>query len=101
MKKNNNESQTAKEGSKKEPSLVRKCIGCSQKFERTALIRILKDHQTEEIIINPANKQFGRSCYICKNQECIKNALKKHKLGKFLKGNVPQYIIEQLKTICD
>lgn len=103
MKKNksNSENQSTKEGSSKEPSLVRKCIGCFQKFERQELIRLLKEYQTGQVVINPSNKQFGRSCYICKKQECIKNALKKHKLNKFLKINIPQDIIEQLKSICD
>jgi len=66
------------------PSVVfRKCCACGKILDRQNLIRILKEAKTGKIIINPNNKQFGRSNYICKSEECLKLAIKKKRL-KFL-----------------
>ena len=69
------------EGKSKMPSVVlRKCCACGKISDRNIFIRIMQEHASGKIIINPDNFQFGRSIYLCKNEECIKIALKKKKL---------------------
>lgn len=69
------------EGTKKVPSTVlRKCCACGKIADRQIFIRILKNHKNGEYIINPTSKEFGRSIYICKSQECLKLAIKKKRL---------------------
>ena len=68
----------------------RKCVGCGELKSRTELIKITKEHSTEDIIIEPNSKTFGRSAYLCYNITCIENAFKKNKLQKVLKAPVPQ-----------
>ena len=84
MKLSNNNSDknlNSMEGTTKVPSIVlRKCCACGKIIDRNELIRILKEHKTGEIIIAPNNKQFGRSIYLCKNEECLKTAIKKKRL---------------------
>lgn len=63
----------------------RKCIGCLNTFDRETMFRILKKHNTNEIVISPSNKDFGRSVYICKNKNCVEKAFKKGKIAHFLK----------------
>jgi len=63
----------------------RKCIGCSNTFDREEMFRIMKKFDSGEIIISPSSKDFGRSVYICKNSNCIQNAFKKGKIDRFLK----------------
>ena len=65
----------------------RKCVGCGEYKPRENLIRILKSKDGGELVINPNSKTFGRSAYLCYNQKCIENALKKLKLNKALKTN--------------
>lgn len=65
----------------------RKCVGCGEYKPRENLIRILKSKDGGELVINPNSKTFGRSAYLCYNQKCIENALKKSKLYKALKTN--------------
>ncbi len=80
---NNSENKNSQiiEGTKKVPSVIlRKCCACQQIIDRKNLIRILKEHKTGKIIIEPTPKQFGRSTYLCKNEECLKLALKKKRL---------------------
>jgi len=45
----------------KPQKLQRKCAGCNKKFERSALIRILKCHKTQHLILQPDSGNFGRS----------------------------------------
>ena len=51
------------------------------------MIKITKEFLTGKVIVNPDSKTFGRSVYLCYNQNCIEQALKKNRLGKALKTN--------------
>ncbi len=75
--------------------MLRKCVGCNKLIERNKLIKITKNHKDGKIIINPDSKTFGRSAYLCYNQNCIEAALKKNKLNRVLKTS------EDLKGILD
>ena len=66
---------------------MRKCVGCGEFKPRKEMIKITKEFQSGEVILNPDSKTFGRSAYLCYNQNCINLALKKNKLNKALKTN--------------
>ena len=51
------------------------------------MIRVMKNFQTGELVVNPNSKTFGRSVYLCYNQNCIEQALKKKKINRALKIN--------------
>jgi len=63
----------------------RKCVGCGEIKDATNMIKITKNYVNNDIIINPNSKIFGRSAYICYNNECVELALKKNKINKVLK----------------
>lgn len=77
----------------------RKCIGCFETKNREDLIKITRESATGKVFINPDSKTVGRSVYLCYNNTCIKNALKKNKLQKFLKADLSDEFTEKLKTI--
>ena len=87
--------------------MLRKCIGCGELKPAEDLIKITKDFKSGNIVINPDSKTFGRSAYLCYNQNCIDNALKKSKnfqkiVKKALRTNInieTQTIIDRLKLI--
>ena len=54
---------------------------------REDMIKITKEHSTGEVVVNPNSKTFGRSAYLCYNQDCIEQALKKKKINRVLKVN--------------
>ena len=54
---------------------------------RSEMVKVTKDFQSGEVILNPDSKTFGRSAYLCYNQNCINLVLKKNKLNKALKTN--------------
>ena len=63
----------------------RKCIGCGELKPQNELIKIMKEHDSETIVIQPDSKTFGRSVYLCYNKDCISMAFKKNRINKVLK----------------
>ena len=63
----------------------RKCISCGELKPKDELIKITKEYNSGNVVIEPNSKVFGRSAYLCYNQECIDAAFKKNKIGKTLK----------------
>ena len=65
----------------------RKCIACGEVKPKDELIKITKEYTSGDIVIMPNSKTFGRSLYLCYNEDCINTALKKNKINKMLKTN--------------
>lgn len=65
---------------------LRKCVGCGEIKPREDMIKITREHSSEEVVFNPDSKTFGRSVYLCYNQDCIENAFKKGKINRVLKS---------------
>ena len=80
---------------------LRKCIGCGSYKEKNELIKITKDSKTQETFINPISKIFGRSCYICKDENCINSAFKKMKISKILKQNVSINLKDKIMSVLE
>ena len=59
---------------------LRQCVNCKEYKNKQDLIRITKDFIGGNIQFNNNNQINGRSVYLCKNSECIKEALKKKKI---------------------
>ena len=64
---------------------IRRCCTCRKLKPKEELIKITTEHSTKEIRINPDENFFGRSAYICANEACIKEGLKKNYISKSLK----------------
>ena len=77
---NQNKKIQKEDAKKASSSVLRKCCACGKITDKNDLIRVLCEHTSGEYIINPNNKQFGRSFYICKSIECLKLAIKKKRL---------------------
>ncbi len=69
----------------KNREIIRKCCSCRESKNRTELIKITLDSKTDEIVVEPNSKIFGRSVYVCREKACIDNFLKKKLLFKGLK----------------
>ena len=75
----------------------RKCIACGELKSRKDLIKITKEHKSGNLVVQPDSKTFGRSVYLCYNENCINTALKKG-VNKLLKTNISR---EDLKGLLD
>ncbi len=72
----------------------RTCVACRKKFQQNQMLRIAKSNKGVEIDIN--NILQGRGAYICKNNECIANVIKKKLLNRAFKTNLESTIYERL-----
>ncbi len=81
--------------------IYRKCIACNQIKTRDTLIKITKKKSGGEIKVNPDSQFFGRSIYICKNEECVNNAFKKGKIFKILKIKDDDLLKEKIRAVLD
>ena len=78
----------------------RQCRSCRTIKNRDELIKITSSN--DSLFINPDSKIFGRSVYVCKDEECIKNFIKIKGIKRGLKYNNEaqiKEIEEKLKTI--
>lgn len=66
---------------------VRKCVGCGIMKPAEEMLKLTKDFSSGDIVLNPNSKIFGRSAYLCYNQECKEQALKKKKINRALRIN--------------
>lgn len=78
--------------------IKRKCISCGESKNRNEMIKITKEYASGNVVIEPNSKTFGRSAYLCYNQNCIDNAFKKNRINKILKtnSNIDKKILEDL-----
>ena len=74
---------------------LRRCVGCGEMINKTALIRVALD-KTGAITIDPTSKMHGRAAYLCANEECFNKAQKSKGLERSFKRSVPPEIYEQL-----
>ena len=76
----------------------RTCIGCNTKKDKKDLIRIVKN-KNGEINIDPTGKMEGRGIYICKDENCLKKAIKNKRISKTFEMEIESDIYENLKKI--
>lgn len=80
--------------------IKRKCLACNKVTTRENLIKITRLKEGT-LKINPTSKEIGRSVYVCKNSQCIKEFIKRKKL-RALKSDSQSEILkieEMLKNI--
>jgi len=76
----------------------RMCVACKARRDKSELLRVvlLPDGHTE---LDPTGKMPGRGAYVCKDEDCIAQALKANRFQRGLKTQVDSDTVEQLKTI--
>ena len=79
--------------------IIRQCCVCRKAADRDELIKITAEHSTKNLVINPDNKVFGRSVYVCKSKECVEKSLKKNLILNRLKLNSTENAQKQLEKI--
>ncbi len=79
--------------SKKIP--MRMCVGCRQMREKREMIRVIRT-QDNEFLIDRTGKKNGRGAYLCKNPECLDQAVKNHGLERSFRTKIPKETAEKL-----
>ena len=66
-------------------TILRKCISCGEIKPQEDLIKITKEYENGNVVVQPNSKTFGRSAYLCYNESCINAIFKKNRINKVLK----------------
>ena len=86
---------------KSEKRFLRKCVSCGKLKPKSEFIKITFNKTADEFKINPSEDFFGRSVYVCKDKNCIDNALRKDKFNKNLHKKLPEIIKQQIFTVLE
>jgi predicted RNA-binding protein YlxR (DUF448 family) len=73
--------------------VLRRCVTCRQLLDRQQLWRVIRDHQ-EGVVLDEG---MGRSAYLCPNEACLEEALRRKRLQKALRCQVPNSVVEVLQ----
>jgi hypothetical protein len=68
-------------------------VTCRQLLDRQQLWRVIRDHQ-EGVVLDEG---MGRSAYLCPNEACLEEALRRKRLQKALRCQVPNSVVEVLQ----
>ena len=73
--------------------VLRRCVTCRQLLDRQQLWRVIRDHQ-EGVVLDEG---MGRSAYLCPCEACLEEALRRKRLQKALRCQVPNSVVEVLQ----
>ena len=80
MTKEKSQTVTSKKNHKER---LRRCIGCRTSSRRESMIRFVKDENGKAVLDKSMN-MAGRGTYVCKNPECLNNAIKRNAFNRAL-----------------
>ena len=75
---------------------IRTCAGCGGKFEKSALIRIVKN-KNGELHVDKTGKADGRGAYLCDNVQCLESLIKNKRLSREFEMQIPAEIYDTLR----
>ena len=78
----------------------RQCMGCNERFPKSALLRVVRDPDGN-VCLDFTGKKSGRGAYICKNTACLKKAQKTKRLSRALECDVPDEVMAQMEAELD
>ena len=78
----------------------RTCIGCRKKADKKELIRIVKT-TSNEVSIDDSGSSDGRGAYVCRNIDCVNNAVKRGALKRALKCEIDDIIYRELLELLE
>ena len=84
--------------SKKVP--LRQCVGCGQMKSKKEMMRVIKTAEGD-IVLDVTGRKNGRGAYLCKQEECLKMAMKNKGLERSFKMSRDQSVYESLQKEYD
>ncbi|MBU0648171.1 YlxR family protein [Patescibacteria group bacterium] len=77
----------------KKPTMLRACIGCQTKKNKSSLVRIVYD---QKLLIDPTGQKESRGIYLCPEEACFQKAIKKNAFSYRLKKKIKPEVVNQL-----
>ena len=76
---------------------LRKCIACQSIHPQQEMIRIAK-LSDGTYCVDESQMLGGRGAYVCSNETCIENAIKKNAFQRSFKSNISDDLCDRLRT---
>ena len=73
------------------------CVGCREMKEKRDLIRIVRTPEGEAVL-DPTGKRSGRGAYVCRQEECLRRAIRQKQLERQLEINLTEEISGMLTS---
>jgi uncharacterized protein len=73
----------------------RRCISCRVVAPKSHFLRVVREHSTGKIELNQG---MGRSAYLCRSLDCIRQAHKKKRLERALRSPIPPDLYSTLEN---
>ena len=74
----------------------RQCMGCRERKEKRAMIRVVRTPEGE-VTLDFSGKKNGRGAYLCPNPDCLKKAIRSKALDRSLEVTIPEEVIQRLQ----
>ncbi len=75
---------------------MRMCVGCREMKPKRELIRVVRSPEGE-VSLDPVGKKPGRGAYVCRNENCLKRAIKQKQLERQLEVQLTEEVAQQLQ----
>lgn len=76
---------------------MRQCTGCREMKEKRALVRVVRSPEGE-VSIDLTGRKPGRGAYVCRNEDCLKKAIKTRALSRAFGAEVPEDVYDRLRA---
>ena len=77
---------------------IRSCVSCRMATGKASLIRVVRT-PSGEVRLDPTGKAAGRGAYVCGTKECLALAIKRNKLGRALRCEMPERVVTELQNL--
>ena len=74
----------------------RTCVACRKKSDKMEFLKVVKNG--DKVLIDESGKLDGRGAYVCKNEICIKKAIKTKAFNKSFKCNINEDLYKNLEN---
>ena len=75
---------------------MRMCVGCREMKPKRELIRVVRSPEGE-VSLDPVGKKPGRGAYVCRNENCLKRAIKQKQLERQLEVRMTEEVAAALQ----
>ena len=75
---------------------MRMCVGCREMKPKRELIRVVRSPDGV-VSLDPVGKKPGRGAYVCRNEACLKRAIKQKQLERQLEVQLTEEVAQQLQ----
>ena len=74
---------------------IRQCIGCRTQKPKKELIRVVRSPEGS-VSLDFRGKAPGRGAYLCRDEACLRKAVKTRSLERSLSVPIPEEVISRL-----